>query len=276
MKAGSVGSNPTGVATAPNARSQALAVLLRDVGNAVFALNTAVVGLDAVEKGHKKPTTLDISWRPNDRKTAARTSRRLIVESVMIRVSEAFKQYILAVSELGRFKPTKAQWRHNTSVSEKISTISTEAVGKDNYLTSAVVLLVHWRNRVVHRGSRAKLMPGERRLLLENSTIICERYRGLDVAELLTHFDSQRPTLKDVSSMIAMAINLAKRIDRVAHQDLTKDDLDSWLEHYQIFSMLERVKRETPPSKYGDAAVRLIRSEAPKLLDAYRSHYGSG
>ena len=276
MKAGSTGSIPDDVKRDEIVHSQALHVLLRDIGKAVFALNTAVVGLDAVEKGHKKPETLDISWRPCDRKSAARTSRKFIVESVMIHASEAIHQFASALSKLSRFAPARAQWNGNTAASEKISTVCTTVLDKDDYLVPAVVLLVHWRNRIVHPSSNAKLRHHEKQSLLKNRAIICDRYRGLDISELLDHFEAQRPTLKDASSLIAMTINLARKMDRAMQQDLTKDELDAWLDHYRIWPMLKKIKAETSPKKYQESVCRLFRSQAPYLLDAYRAHYEPG
>lgn len=276
MKAGSAGSTPDGVRSEEIVHSEALHVLLRDIGEAVFALNTAVVGLDAVEKGHKKPETLDISWQPRDRKIAARTSRKFIVESVMIHASEAIHQFTLALSKLSRFEPARAQWKGNTSTSEKISTICAAVLDRDDYLVPAVVLLVHWRNRIVHASSNAKLKHHERQALLKNRAIICDRYKGLDISELLRHFEAQRPTLKDASSLIAMTINLARKMDHAMQQNLSKEELDAWLDHYRIWPMLKKVKAETAPGKYRESVCRLFRSQAPYLLDAYRDHYDPG
>ncbi len=276
MKAGSTGSIPDDVKRDEIVHSQALHVLLRDIGKAVFALNTAVVGLDAVEKGHEKPETLDISWQPCDRESAARTSRKFIVESVMIHASEAIHQFASALSKLSRFEPAWAHWKGNTTTSKKISAVCAIVLDKDDYLVPAVVLLVHWRNRIVHPSSNSKLKHHERQVLLKNRAIIWDRYRGLDISELLDHFEARRPTLKDASSLIAMTINLARKMDRAMQQDLTKEELDAWLDHYRIWPMLKKVEAETAPGKYRDSVCRLLQSQAPYLLDAYRAHYDPG
>ena len=273
MKAGRAGSIPAGARSDKIVHSQALHVLLRDIGKAVFALNTAVVGLDAVEKGHEKPTTLDISWQAPDREAAARTSRKFIVESVMIRASEALSQFTLALSKLSRFGPAREQWKGNTSSSERVSSICAVVLDKDDYLVPAAVLLVHWRNRIVHASSNAKLKDHERQVLLNNKSIIFCRYKGLEISELLKHFEAQRPTLKDASSLIAMTINLARKMDRTMQQNLTKEELDAWLDHYQIFPMLKKLRAETAPKKYGKSVRRLFQSRAPYLLDAYLAYY---
>ena len=147
---------------------------------------------------------------------------------------------------------------------------------KDDYLVPAVVLLVHWRNRIVHPSSNANLRHHERQALLNNKAIICDRYKGLDISELLKHFEYQWPTLKDASSLIAMTINLARKMDRAMPQNLSKEELDAWLDHYQIWPMLKKVKAETAPGKYRESVCRLFRSQAPYLLDAYCDHCDLG
>ena len=167
MKAGSAGSNPDGVALEEKKiPSQPFQILLCDIGEAVFTLNTAVVGLDAVENGHKKPATLNISWEPKDRKIAARKSRKFILESVMVRVSEVINQFVSALSKLPKFKDEKKEGGNDTSMAEKVAMIATKVLEKDDYLIPGVVLLVHWRNRIVHPNSGAELKPQQRKILL--------------------------------------------------------------------------------------------------------------
>ena len=59
--------------------------------------------------------------------------------------------------------------------------------------------------------------------------------------------------------MISMTINLARKIDLTLQQDLTKAELDAWLDHYQLIPMLERVKAETSPNKYRASVCRLLK-----------------
>ncbi len=269
QKAESAGSIPDGVNSDEIPISQPLQLLLRDIGSAVFALNTAVVGLDAVENGYQKPVSLNISWTPHDRKIAARKSRKFLLESVLVRVSTTIYEYVSVLSKLTRFAIVREKWHKDTTISERISTIAAEVLDKDDYLIPGVVLLVHWRNRVVHPNSTAKLKPHEKQILLKNEDIISDRYKGLRTSELLQHFGDQRPKLKDISSLISMTINLARKVDRNMQLNLNKADLDAWLEHYQLIPMLKKIEMETSPDKYRASVCRLLKSRAPRLLDAY-------
>jgi hypothetical protein len=243
--------------------------LLQEVGNAVSHLNTLVVGLDAVEKGHKKPDTLDISWNPDDPIAAARQSRKFVVEAVFVRVSEAVIEYILALVRLPRLRTVSAGWDGGTTNAQKVSDVLSELL-KNDYRISAVVLLVHWRNRIVHRGSNSKLTQEQKFALQANEEKIANDYKRLSVDCLLCHFEERRPTLKDISSLISICLNVAWEVNESMHDSLSREDLDAWLIHYSLGSKIERIKRETRPEKLQSSIHRLFLSEAPRLYDAYQ------
>lgn len=275
IKAGSVGSSPNGIAKTASF-SIALTILLRDVGEAVANLNTLVVGLDAVERGHEKPDSLNISWKPADRQTAARKSRKFVLESVMVRVLEAFNQYVLAVTALPRFATLKVQWAAQTNPptnAQRIADISNAILG-EQYLTSAALLLAHWRNRIVHSSSsKAKLSFHERKLLLQNETEISDKYKSLSIERMLCHFEEGRPTLKDVSSLISMSINLARQLDNALWTNLDKEELDVWLEYYELIPLLNKIRSETKPEKIKDSIARMFATHAPSLYESYKKYY---
>ena len=172
MKAGRAGSNPDGVNSHPETKLQPVKALLRDIGEAVFVLNTTVVGLDAVENGHKRPETLNISWQPHDRKIASRKSRKFILESVLVRVSEVIKEFVHALSKLPRFEASQKALKPEASSAEKVSAVATSLLDKNDYLIPGVVLVVHWRNRIVHSASNAKLTHSHKQVLIKNEETI--------------------------------------------------------------------------------------------------------
>jgi hypothetical protein len=236
-------------------------------------LNTVVVGLDAVEKGHPKPDTLRISWNPHDRSAAARKARRFTLEAVLVRASESIGQYVTAISKLRRFEPIRSKWNGDTSAVDKLLGIGEAAVGKKSYLLQAAALLMHWRNRVVHAKSNASLDRSQIGLLKLNEDEIACKYAGLSIDLLLTNFHAARPTLKDVSSLISMSINLIREIDATATDDFTKDDLDALLDHYGLSRALVKVRNETAPDKLDSSIRKAFHSLAPKLLPAYEKYY---
>lgn len=253
-------------------QTQPLYTLLHDIGEAVACLNTCVVGLDAVEKGHEKPDSLDISWAPDDRGAAARKARKFVLEAVLVRVSEAVLEHAIAISRMSRFSQATAAWNSNTKSATKVWDVY-RTVLEDSYLVAAAVLLVHWRNRIVHRNSRAQLRHEEKKLLRRDEETISDKYKSLSIDRLFSHFEEGRPTLKDVSSLISKAINLGRYIDGGLHDMLDKEDLDALLLHYGLIEAIAKVKVETKPEKLVSSLKRLIESRASMLIEAYEKHY---
>lgn len=268
-----MGSNPNGAAThlAASAPLQPLRDLLVSVGEAVANLNTVIVGLDAIENGYNKPEALNISWNPSCRITAARKSRRFAVEAVLVRVTEALCEFVLATAQLPRFDGVRRSWTEG-SRAEQLADLATNVLESESYLTAGAVLLVHWRNRVVHVRSRASLTPQQKRCLQNSAAEIEARYAGLSVARLLADFDADLPTLKDISSLISMAIRLAREIDKAANR-LSRDDLSALLTYYGLTARIDQIVAQTTPAKQQDSIVRLLQSTAPGLVSAYREHH---
>lgn len=275
MKAGNAGSTPDG-ASKKHAVSFAFAQFIHQVGEAVANLNTVAVGLDAVEKGHEKPETLNISWNPDDRIAAARKARKFVVESVLIHVSEAINQYVVALSKLPRFSKIRDGWSEKNaddSVAGRLTSIATEILGENEFLIAASALLVHWRNRIVHENSRARLGYKLKILLHQNEEEILSRYDNLSVDCLLCHFENGRPTLKDVTTLISMTIGLARRMDAKIHEFFTSDDLTVWLDHYGLTEQINKVVSSTKPEKRASAIRNVFRTHAPELLRSYEQFH---
>ena len=270
-----MGSNPNGAASSPATASplQPLKDFLVSVGEAVANLNTAVVGLDAVEQGHEKPETLSISWNPNDRIAAARKSRRFMVEAVLVRVAEALSEFVMVTARLPRFSSVRITWDSKTSRAEKLAEVAAEAFDSESYLVSGAALLIHWRNRVVHPRSQASLAPQQEKKLRVASEEIERNFSGLSVDRLLKDFETGRPTLKDVSSLIAMSIRMAREVDKAVNV-LSNDDLDVLLEHYGLKARIAEIEAQTTPTKRHASVVRMLRSNAPGLVPAYSRLYG--
>lgn len=271
-----MGSNPNGAASSSATAGpvQPLKDLLVSVGEAVANLNTAVVGLDAVEQGHEKPETLTISWNPHDRTAAARKSRRFIVEAVLVRVAEALSEFVLVTARLPRFGSVRSGWDSKTSRAEKLTDVAAELLGSESYLIAGAALLIHWRNRVVHPRSQASLAPQQEKKLRAASEEIEKNFAGLLVDRLLKDFETGQPTLKDVSSLIAMSIRMAREVDK-AVSDLSNDDLDVLLEYYGLKARIAEIEAQTTANKRHASVVRMLQSSAPGLVPAYSQLYGS-
>lgn len=270
-KAGGAGSIPDG-ATIKEWKSQPLSVLLSDIGEAVASLNTAVVGLDAVEKGHKKPESLDIAWSPDDPRAAARKARKFIVEAVLVRVFEAVFEHLNTFLSLSRFSDTVNRWTGKTTRADKIWEIY-GAVLEEDYLVVAAVITCHWRNRIIHTRSSAKLTSKQKSLLRDNDIEIAQEFKNLSVDCLLCHFEENRITLKDASVLIAMIIRMARKFNKAIEENLTQQDFDEWMTYSGLQTEIQKVIRETTPDKRQASIRRIFKTRAPLLLDGYEEFY---
>jgi hypothetical protein len=259
--------------------SVALNTLLKEIGSASFFLNTIVVGLDAVETGHEKPAGLDISWDPRDRVVAARMARKFAVESCMVRCAESLKVYIQSISKLPRFSELQGKWAAQEKANKKpgaaakLEDIAKSLLEDSDPLIAAGMLLLIWRNNIVHDGDLS--FPHHRKqTLLKNKLEISANYRNLDVDLLLDHARAQKPTLKDVSCLIAMTINLARAIDRKVHDNLGEEDLIATLSILGLDKSIARIKRETTPESVAASIKRCIESEAPGLYPTFENLLG--
>jgi hypothetical protein len=109
--------------------------------------------------------------------------------------------------------------------------------------------------------------------LQEKELDIAKNYKGLSVDCLLCHFEEGRPTLKDVSVLIAMTINLAKEADKSLSSALTKEDFDAWMEYFDLKEAIRKVEAESKPDKRASSIRRVFQARAPMLLKGYEEFY---
>ncbi len=254
--------------------SGSLERFLKNLGHASFLLNTIVVGLDAVENGHAKPAGLNVSWGPSDTKIAARSARKFAVESFIIRASESLKEYFLSISNLSNFNEITKKWDGKTTISEKIEDLSSCVLGDKDYRISIGILLVAWRNKIIHGGGgERKLIDGRRRsILLAEKDVIFEMYSHLDIEKLIDHAEKGAPTLKDTSCLISMSINFCKDIDRGLRASLANESVESLIKIYDLEKSIKKVKRETPARKLEQSIRRLFSTEAPELFNNFNDN----
>jgi len=90
---------------------------------------------------------------------------------------------------------------------------------------------------------------------------------------LLCHFEEARPTLKDVSVLTAMTINLAREADKSLSSNLAKEDFDAWMEYFDLKDAIKKVEAETKPEKRAASIRRVFRARAHMLLEGYEEYY---
>ena len=190
------------------------------LGNANHLIITALVGLDAVERGivTEVPEDLRAAWSPKNAEVSAKRSRRLLLDMALIRAIDAIDVYLREAVR----KPAliqSSEFRRDLdsaglSIFKKLQAVERHLPALDKLALAIVFLMVAWRNRSAH--SEADLDAPQHHLdvLQDNAIELSDRFRGLDAEMLLGGYEAVRPTtFKEVASLINAAHHLVAELD---------------------------------------------------------------
>lgn len=218
----------------------------RLLGNANHLIITALVGLDAVERGivQEVPEDLHAAWSPKNPVASARRSRRLILDMVLIRAIDAIDVYLRESIR----KPTIIQsdaFRRDLdssglSIFQKLRAVEHNCKDIDDVPLAIIFVMVAWRNRSAHSEADRDAPQKQINILKQKSQEISERFRGIDVDMLLSGYDTSRPmTFKEVASLINAAHHLVSELDVTL---LTSLDIERYLKEVIWISLLDSQK----------------------------------
>ncbi|EKG5015403.1 hypothetical protein O3Q57_000401 [Salmonella enterica] len=193
--------------------SEGLKQFLKSVGNSVFLLNTICVGLDGVANSVvTKSDELTISWNPRDPKATALSARAHAIKSSLVFVEESLLNYISFLGNCANQSSSIQTACAADGAAEKITKLSKQVHNILPYWEPMVVLLIRWRNKIVH-DSNTDLSAYYRKVLINHEADIRENHAAISISETLNNFDSGRITLKDFSTQIAITIRFIRHID---------------------------------------------------------------
>ncbi|KKY74707.1 hypothetical protein [Klebsiella michiganensis] len=194
--------------------SEGLKQFLKSVGNSVFLLNTICVGLDGVaNRVVTKSDDLTISWNPRDPKATALSARAHAIKSSLVFVEESLLNYISFLGNCANQSSSIQSACAADGAAEKITKLSKQVRNiLPSYWEPMVVLLIRWRNKIVHDSS-TDLSSHYRTVLINHEAEIRENHAAISISETLDNFDSGRITLKDFSTLIAITIRFIRHID---------------------------------------------------------------
>jgi hypothetical protein len=250
-----------GVETQPDILIMALALartapfrrLQSRIGHSTYRLNTILVGLECVATGGGDGGAIAVTWsRPKSTDQArqvANQARIFACASALVLgadVSDSFLRDFATEEWLGfgvetREIATKAKTRPANqggaySVAERGEAICKELGLTDIIKLAALDLLAKWRNVVAHSSDdRSEGLSSKRKqTLIGAAAEIHARYSHFDIALAIKNFENRRmPVPKEATSLIAMAVNLARQIDEYAikRSTATEDNMCSATEH---------------------------------------------
>jgi hypothetical protein len=223
------------------------------LGNANHLIITALVGLDAVERGivQEVPEDLHAAWSPKDPVASARRSRRLILDMVLIRAIDAIDVYLREAIR----KPTIIQsdaFRKDLdaaglSIFQKLKAVERNCKGIDDLPLAIIFVMVAWRNRSAHSESDRDAPIKQIEILKCKSQELSERFRGIDADMLLSGYNTSRSmTFKEIASLINAAHHLISELDAILLRSL---DIERHLKEVIWTSLLDSQKEAEPAER---------------------------
>jgi hypothetical protein len=206
------------------------------LGNANHLIITALVGLDAIERGRikKAPKELHAVWSPINPKVSARRSRRLLLDMALVRSVDALDVYIRYAIK----KPTLIQSegariaidRAKLSIFGKFKSLTAHYTAIDIVPAALVALMIAWRNRAAHAEADTDTPEEFIEVIKSNASEISSRFRGLDTGILLSGYDELRaPHFKEIASFINATQHFVEDLEfnlfATLNQDLYLRDL---------------------------------------------------
>lgn len=251
-------------------KTPALQPFLDSVGHVVHYLNTIAVGLAGIESGIcTKPATLDISWNPKDIKASSRGARAFALNSAIVFLAEELGAYVNTILGYPGFKSVALP--KDLDRAGNFVALHQHLKLAEDHLFLGVLVVIHWRNRIIHKRSNAKLTKAQEMALLNNySSVLYDDYKHLDAKLLLEHFVKKLPSLKDVSSLIALSINCVRRIEDSISEPKSPQEVEEWLSHLKLAGELERVIRAAANNpKPAQAVTNFFATHCPELAESY-------
>lgn len=208
-------------------KSPFLKYFLNEIGKSVISINTIYVGLEGVSNGKaKKPDLLSIYWDPKDLKTASTDAKYYIFHSSLVYIQASILSYFKSVNKISNIYEDSS-----SDAKDKIKDIFAYVKKRDNsnelemYWEKILILLIDWRNKIVHQKNNHKLNLD---LFSEQECEkIKEKYANIDIKETIKHYNDNKITLKDVTTIISISINSVKTIDKIIFSEDFFSDINN-------------------------------------------------
>lgn len=199
---------------------------LKKIGQSVLFINTIVVALSNLSKTEiekiEKDGGLSIYWQPKESKDEMddllKNSRRYALSSSLVLVQDSLIDYINALS---RILNLNSQNNAVEKIEEIFIFVQKQEIPK--YWLPMLVLLVFWRNKIVHN-SGSRYPPKYKKILIDSFDEIKSNHASIDINKTLENFDNNRITLKDFSTFISIAIKSVKIFDKALCYDYLDED----------------------------------------------------
>ncbi|WP_157395697.1 hypothetical protein [Ursidibacter arcticus] len=204
-------------------KSPFLKYFLDEIGKSVISINTIYVGLEGVSNRKvEKPDSLSIYWNPKDLKKASEDAKYYIFHSSLVYIQTLILSYFKSVNKI-----SKIYKESSSDAKDKIKDIFIFVKEKDKsnelevYWEKILILLVDWRNKIVHQKNDHKI---DLDLFSEKEcSKIKEKHANIDIKKTIQHYNANKITLKDITTIISISINSVRTIDKIIFSEVFSD-----------------------------------------------------
>lgn len=133
------------------------------------------------------------------------------------------------------------EYRHISSV-DRIRALNEFFKFEKTYWIPCIVMLIRWRNKVVHRISSGQLTREEINILISASKELKVDHANIDIDQTVVHFNSNEITLKDITTLIAITIRFARYLDQQIFQSVNRIEIvESYVKRKKLLGMYNSI-----------------------------------
>jgi hypothetical protein len=191
------------------------------LGGANHLIITALVGLDAIERGivTEIPHDMHAAWSPQDAVASSKRSRRFVLDMALVRAVDALDIYI----RHSRRKPSLIQSQAlqdeidgaGLSVFRRFEAVEKHLPRIDRSLVALMAIMITWRNRSAHAEADTEIPERHKSALRDNAAAISSRFRGLSAELLLSGYKEHRPPVfKEIASFINATHHFVEELEQ--------------------------------------------------------------
>jgi hypothetical protein len=251
--------------------SEGLKEFLSTVGDAVHSVNTICVGLTSVRSGKAvKPDDLTIGWSTSDPKNSASKARSFALKGSLVFVEEALLKYLDFLKLCTNENEPLRRALTTEGAADRVAAVTKHLSIERPYWGPMVVLLVRWRNKVVHNSS-GKLTSNQKKVLLDNRVALKKNHADIDIEKTLEHFGENKITLKDFTTLIAITIRYVRALDSSLEPIIdTMYGFGERLKMKGLVSDYNKIFSHTSKSRREAKLNGFLRTHFPDTLDSFK------
>lgn len=115
---------------------------------------------------------------------------------------------------------------------------------------SCSLLLIHWRNRIIHHHSTANLTKKQVEILISNKELMQKEHANIDIEKTIENFNNKRITLKDISTIISITIKYVRQVDTFLQLESNLNiNIEYWIKYSNLTNEYNKLFHSNKPDK---------------------------